>query len=241
MRTSTGRVLLVWKPPDESSYRFTSQLLDFARGHSEDGHGIVQCNVADGAVDTAAGLRQVALDPAPTALIRISDDRTDPAGAGEPDTITTTLQALPFVDRIHTYAVSTREPLADSTPVTPGSRSDGWSQIALLRRRSDLTTDEFRAAWLDHHTTVAIELQSTFRYLQHVVEAPLDAGAPVLDGIVEECFPTAAMVNPHVFFATGGDKDVLDQRLTAMVDSVMSFLDLSHLDVIPMSAYRFDT
>lgn len=240
MRTFTERVLLVWSPPTESSDSFASQLLAFASRHAQGVHRIVQCNIADAAVDAASGLRQVTLDPAPTALVRISDDPTGSEEASEPDTIVSDLKALPFVDRIHGYAVSTREPLGDPTPVTPGCRSTGWSQIALLRRRGDLTTDEFRSRWLDHHTRVAIDLQSTFRYVQHIVEGPLDAAAPALDGIVEECFPDAAMDDPHVFFATGGDKAVLDRRLRAMVDSVMSFLDLTRLDVIPMSEYRFD-
>ena len=103
-----------------------------------------------------------------------------------------------------------------------------------------MSTEAFRARWLDHHTRVAIETQSTFRYVQHVVDASLSDGAPVLDGIVEECFPDAAMDDPHVFFATGGDPEVLRQRIETMVASVGGFLDLANLDVIPMSEYRID-
>lgn len=203
----------------------------------EAGAPVAQLNVADATVAPAAALRQVALDPQPEALLRI----TTP----DPDDVHRQVEAaLPRssgIDRTAAYVVRTREPLADEAAVgQPGARTRGFAQLALLRRSPELDVGAFHTRWLDMHTTVALETQSTFRYVQHLVVRSLSDDAPQLDGIVEECFPTAAMTDPHVFFATGGDADVLDARITAMVASVSSFLDLGVLDVIPTSEYRFD-
>jgi hypothetical protein len=119
--------------------------------------------------------------------------------------------------------------------------------MALLRRPADQTRDDFLGAWLDHHTQVAIETQSTFSYTQHVTVRPLtvtgattpDAALDPIDGIVEECFPTAAMTDPHVFFAAVGDDERLRNHTSRMVASTSAFLDYDRIDVIPTSRYRF--
>ncbi len=52
---------------------------------------------------------------------------------------------------------------------------------------------------------------------------PLTPDAPVVDGIVEELFPAAALTDFHVFFDTGGSDAELGRRMTAMTDSVARF------------------
>ncbi len=224
-------------PATRRSTDFAEQLREATGPLAAAGTPVAQLNLADRHVDAAAPLRQVALDPQPVALVRIANDR--PATAYRP--VEALLTGLAAVDRVAAYAVQTREPLTDDSPGSgPGVRTPGWSQLALLRRAPGLDVEAFRERWLDHHTTVAIETQSTFRYVQHLVEQRLGADAPPLDGLVEECFPTEAMTDPHAFFATGGDAELLGERINAMVDSVQSFLDLDVLDVIPTSEYRFD-
>jgi len=240
-RAATNRLLLVWRNPQTDPAEFAEQLLGFAAPHSGSSSGVAQCNIADHHVAAAAPLRQQALDPAPEALVRIAVPNTDTPRSVSADEIAGAFAAAPFVGAVHCYEVTTREPLADRHPPSnPGERTTGWSQIALLRRAAEMDTDGSRARWLDRHTRLAIETQSTFRYVQHVVETSLSRGAPLLDGIVEECFPTGAMTDPDVFFASGGDRARRNERIDAMVASVESFLDLARLDVIPTSEYRFD-
>lgn len=232
-------LVLVWREPTSSPDAFAAELHESARNrlHSA-GVALGQMNVADAEVAAAAPLRQVALDPQPAALLRI---QLDDEGDADPANALGALADLTAIGRSAAYRVTTREPLADRADQQgPGGRSPGFSQIALLRRRDDLSTEEFRSRWLDHHTAVALDTQSTTRYVQHIVEDALTPDAPSLDGIVEECFPAEAMTDTHIFFDTGGDHQKLTERLNTMVASVSEFLDLANLDVIPMSEYRFD-
>ena len=57
------------------------------------------------------------------------------------------------------------------------------------------------------------------------------------DAIVEENFPPAAMDSDHAFYNTGGDENLLQQRMTAMLGSCARFIDFTKIDVIPMSEY----
>ena len=229
--------LLVWRDPSVTRDAFAEALLELSIQQLDDRIGRTrQLNVADTAVDTASALRQRSLDPQPEAMIGIDVDAVD--GHLE---VAASLAHVAGIGRVATYLVHTREPLTEtSTAPKTGRRTTGFSQLALLRRAPELSTEAFHNRWLDHHTGVAIATQSTFRYVQHVIDRPLTNDAPRIDGIVEECFPAEAMDDPHIFFATGGDPEVLTERLTTMVDSVSSFLDLSVLDVIPTSEYRFD-
>ncbi len=244
-------LLLVWRDPTSSRDAFAAQLHESLPDRLRSGGiELAQINVADAAVDAAAPLRQVALDPQPEALLRVELDQRNETAPGTNGTenaastctrVIDMLAGFTFVARSVGYLVSSREPLAaPNTRHSPGLRSPGFSQVALLRRHPDLSTGAFRTRWLDHHTTVAIETQSTFRYVQHVVQDVLTPGAPKLDGIVEECFPPEAMTDPHVFFDTGGEHQELTDRINTMVASVSAFLDLGTLDVIPTSEYRLD-
>ena len=197
-------LVLVWRSPDATPTDLAEQLVEATGPLSDAGTPVSQLNLADRHVDAAAPLRQVALDPQPEALVRIAGNRS--AAAHRP--VEALITGLTAVDRVAAYAVQTREPLTDdSSGSGSGARTRGWSQLALLRRAPGLDVEAFRERWLDHHTTVAIETQSTFRYVQHLVVQRLGDDAPPLDGIVEECFPAEAMTDPHTFFATGGDAE----------------------------------
>ena len=63
-------------------------------------------------------------------------------------------------------------------PTAPGARTDGFANVALLRRPADLDDATWRQRWHINHTPVAIETQSTFGYTQNAVVRALDAGGP---------------------------------------------------------------
>ena len=65
----------------------------------------------------------------------------------------------------------------------------------------------------------------------------LSPGAPEIDGIVEEGWPSVAHVaDPKLFFNAGTDEE-LGANVTRMLDSVSACLDLTRLRSSTMSEY----
>ena len=140
---------------------------------------------------------------------------------------------------IDAWAVTARAPLDPELPAD-GTRIDGLSNIAFLRRPDDLERDEWLRRWLEDHTQVAIDTQATFGYVQNIVEGPLTENAPPVSAIVEELFPMAAVGDIHAFYGSGGDQRELERRMTLMLESVSRFGADRTLDVVPTSRYDFD-
>ena len=141
--------------------------------------------------------------------------------------------------RMAAYLVTESEPLAHRGP-TPGprSRTDGFTQVALLRRPARLTRGAWLERWHDHHTQVAIDTQSTFAYRQNLVVDALNDDAPPIDAIVEESFPVAALTDWYAFYDAPGDDERFHAHVEAMVASTETFLDHeTDLDVLPTSEY----
>lgn len=139
-------------------------------------------------------------------------------------------------DRAVSYLVTESVPLQPPTDTTDG-RTPGFANLALLRRPDRLSVDAWLDAWQGRHTSVAIDTQSTFGYVQHVVVRALSPDAPPLDAIVEELFPIEALSDLHAFFATGGSDAELARRMEIMGRSVAGFGGEEQLDVIPTSRY----
>ncbi len=126
----------------------------------------------------------------------------------------------------HGYLVCESEPLRNTAhPPGPDGRVPGFAQLVPLARPDRLTWAEWREVWQGSHTAVAIDTQSSFRYVQNVVVRPLTAGAPILAAVVEECFPIEAASDMHVFFDAVGDDAKLARNMTAMSQSCDRFMD----------------
>lgn len=190
-------------------------------------------NVADHLVAPAAGLRMASSPtPADTLVCAWIDSATDHLRApfDQAVAIAGGTQAA--------YLVTESVPLAhQADPASPGGRVDGLAQVAFFRRPEGQPVDEWLGLWLDHHTQVAIDTQDTFSYVQNVVTRVLTPGATPWHAIVEECFPSAAMADPAVFFDAVGDPERLARHQQVMFESVQRFIDLSSIDVIPTSRY----
>jgi hypothetical protein len=65
----------------------------------------------------------------------------------------------------------------------------------------------------------------------------LTPNAPLLHGIIEECFPPEAFANPEVFFDAVGDAGKLDRHQKIMMDSCARFIDFNEMDLIFTSQY----
>ena len=125
--------------------------------------------------------------------------------------------------RLAGYLVSESSPLPH--PGSPPGRTQGFTQMAFLRRPARLSREAWLERWHDHHTDVAIETQSTFAYRQNLVIDALHDDAPTVDAIVEESFPIAALTDWYAFYDAVGDDDRFGVNVGAMLASTATFLD----------------
>lgn len=128
--------------------------------------------------------------------------------------------------RWHGWLVCESEPIinVDHPPAADGL-VPGFAQIVALARPASLSWAEWRRIWQGGHTAVAINTQSTFRYVQNVVFRAVTPGAPAYAALVEECFPIEAATDLHVFFDSGGDDARLARHMAAMSESCDRFMD----------------
>lgn len=139
---------------------------------------------------------------------------------------------------VHAWSVDEREPLVP--PAVPdGERADALANLAFLRRPATMPHAAWLTDWLQRHTTVAIETQGTFGYVQNPVLASLTPGGGDVAGIVEELFPMAALSDQHAFYGSGGDDAELQRRFTRLMDSCARFGAADGLDLVPTSRYVF--
>lgn len=137
---------------------------------------------------------------------------------------------------LHAYRVTERVRL-DSEPMPDGVRSDVMAQVAVLRRPSSMTQDEYLAYWMLRHTPIAIRTQNTSAYIQNIVEEALTPDSPEIAAIVEEHFPMASLSDPHAFYGSRGDDAELSRRMTELMTSVAAFGADQGLDLVPTSRY----
>ena len=198
----------------------------------------VQVNLADGDVAPAAPWRIENHRPVPDAFVSLWLPTAHVATRGPVDSVVRTAAGADA--RVGAYLVSESCPLRNTRfPAPPGRRTPGFAQMALLRRPAGQPFDAFLAAWLDDHTTVAVDTQDTFAYVQNLVVRTLLAEGEPCEAIVEELFPAAAMTDVHAFFDAVDDDERLADHTGRMLASTARFLDLDRLDVIPTSQYTF--
>ncbi len=143
------------------------------------------------------------------------------------------------VDDVAAYLVTESVPIAPPGSA-PGERTEGFANVALLRRPADLDEATWLTRWHIDHTPVAIETQSTFGYTQNAVVRALTPGAPPVSAIVEELFPSAALSDLHAFFGADDD-DELRRRMERMVASTSAFGANRDVDTVPTSRYVYRT
>ena len=120
-----------------------------------------------------------------------------------------------------------------------GARADALAQIAFLRIPDGMDSAEWLHLWQGLHTSVAIETQATFGYIQNRVLRNV-LGDERVDALVEELFPMPAMTDVHAFYGSGGDDAELQRRLGFMIESVSRFGADRNLDSVPTSRYLYD-
>lgn len=142
-------------------------------------------------------------------------------------------------DEVAAYLVTESVPMA--APVTaPGERTEGFANVALLRRPAELDESTWLTRWHIDHTPVALETQSTFGYTQNAVVRALTPNAPSISAIVEEQFPSAALSDLHAFFDAADDAE-LSRRMDRMLASTAAFGANRDVDTVPTSRYVYRT
>ena len=227
-------IYFMWRDPSADAEQFGKNLRGplCDRLLAGDVRGL-HVNIMDAAVAPAVGLRQINLWPQPEAFVSVWVDSAIDYLRRPVDDI---VAAAAW--RIAAYLVSESMPIRNTRhQPRPGQRTEGFSQIALLGRPPRLTPEQWRNIWQNSHTKVAIDTQSTFLYVQNLVLRPLTYGAPIIDALVEEGFPAAAMNDSQVFFDALGDEKKYQKNLDAMMESCNRFIDFDRIDVVPTSQY----
>ncbi len=176
-------VYVLWRPETDSVDAFGERLrLDIAPALLGLGVSGLQVNVADAAVAQAM-VRIVELDPQMEAMVSVWVDTAMDA-VRRP--IEATLAGA--AAKVAGYLVTESVPLRNTTRVAAaGDRTDGFGNLAFLRRPERLTRDAWLDAWQNGHSQLAIDTQSTFGYAQNVVVRPLTPEAPAFDGSSKSC------------------------------------------------------
>lgn len=226
-------IYLLWRPATVDMARWSRQLREtMPSALREAGVHAARLNLDDADVAAAGALRQKLLQDQPQALLQVWVDSAIAALRAPVDALVAAHAA-----RWAGYLVTESQPLRNTRhPARTGQRTEGFAQMALLRRPLRLSAEAWLAHWHSVQTPVAIETQDTFEYLQNLVVRALNADAPLFDAIVEECFPADAMTDPQAFFDARGDEQKFQRNLQRMMDSVGGFLDLP-IDCIPTSQY----
>jgi hypothetical protein len=147
---------------------------------------------------------------------------------------------------LRTAAYLVVESLYDDYGTTPhaaprrwrdGERSPGVMTVALIHRPAGLGYREWITRWHGTQSPVSAELQPRTRYVRNEVVRALTAGAPEIDGIVEEGWPSAAHVADPMLFFQATTPAELDANVARMMASVEACLDLDRLRSATMSEY----
>ena len=118
-----------------------------------------------------------------------------------------------------------------------GERSPGVLTVALIHRPEGLGYREWITRWHGTQSPVSGELQPRTRYVRNQVVRALTDGAPEIDGIVEEAWPSAAHVADPMLFFNATTPAELDAHVTRMLTSVEACLDMARLRSSTMSEY----
>ncbi len=118
-----------------------------------------------------------------------------------------------------------------------GDRSPGVLTVALIHRPEGLGYHRWIDRWHGTQSPVSAELQPRTRYVRNEVVRSLTEGAPEVDGIVEEGWPSTAHVADPMLFFNATSPEELDANVSRMMASVEDCLDLGRLRSSTMSEY----
>ena len=223
----------LWRAQDEAPEHFDARLLgELGPALPETGAQGVKICLADAEVAPGAGLFPEFRVQAPHAMISFWVDSAYHRAPSEAALAGTAA-------RLAGFSVLESSVMPTPDPPVDGRRANGFTQIAFFAGRADLSRSELLAIWLDEHTTVAVETQSTFAYVQNVVVRPLTPDAPPWTSIVEETFPLQALSDQSVFFDAEGSPGRMAENYGRLMQSCARFIDFETMQLLLSGEYRF--
>jgi hypothetical protein len=122
-----------------------------------------------------------------------------------------------------------------------GERSPGVFAVTLLERPDGHDEEAWFTHWYGTQSPVSEAMQPRARYVRNAVARVLSPDAPPYAGIVEEAWPSAKHVSDPYLFYGAKSLEELAQNMSAMLDSVSGFLDLSRIQTVMLSEYVLRT
>jgi hypothetical protein len=226
-------IYLLWKPDTQSDREWHRQLSSITIPELRvNGAQRFRLNLVDDDVAGAAGMRMTDQPPLPDAMLSFW--------------LTSAHHRLPFESiltatskKISGYSVCESEPLPNTLhPTTGGERCYGMNHVVFLQIPPRLNRNEWLNIWLDRHTQEAIETQQNFGYRQNIVIRSLTADAPLVDAIVEENFPPAAIVDQNAFYRNDSPQELAANQ-KRMIQSCVRFIDFDKMSRLPTSEFNF--
>lgn len=223
-------VYIVWKQEADSAEEFKRRLLDeTAIALRKVPVEKIRVSVTDDAV--AAGTPIGTMDPPKSGMVSFWMEQSQDCAVAE-------AVLAPACARIEGYLVVESRPILNTEQVTPrGERTPGFSQVTCVRKRADISHEEYLRIWYGEHRACANETQSTFGYVRNEIVRPLTPNAPGWTAIVEENFPIAALTDPAAFYDAAGNPEKLKANQTRMMETCQKFLDLSAIEAHHCSEY----
>ncbi len=228
-------VYVLWKDGSTDSAAFSAALREQLPAQLRGaGASSIAVNLADADVDYASAQRLTRFDPAPAAVVSFwleDSDLREPLEQAlhaccEKLAGYLVVESLPLVNTTHTAAV--------------GQRTPGTNVIALIECPSAMPYADWVEHWHTIHRRVALEVQCTYEYIRNEVVRALTDDAPPFNAIVEEGFPTEAVVDPMLWYCADGSDDKLQENFGRMMESVAAFLEVARVESHPMSQYVLD-
>jgi hypothetical protein len=131
-----------------------------------------------------------------------------------------------------------RNPHSGPRTWADGERSPGIVTMAMFPQKPGMDREEFWQFWHGHQSPMSEAIQPRCRYVRNLVVRPITDDAPDFQGIVAEAWPSKSHVeDPHLFFESHGDNEVLMANITTMIEHGNAFMDMERLRSVTMSEY----
>lgn len=117
-------------------------------------------------------------------------------------------------------------------------------QVALFRRRPDITLDAFHAYWRDRHSKVALRIPGIVRYVQNHVLVSEGQGHPAFDAVAEVWFESMEVLRantgiPELALVAEDETHFIDADSMQVIIADELVLDASSPPSSPVKLLRF--
>ena len=164
----------------------------------------------------------------PIAIFNVYDEADDPSRFSD------VLQDA--ASSVSGYEVEEAYPVAYDKAWSDGEPTPSPILLTMLRKKGELSSEEFIRRWHDGHTPLSLEIHPLWYYQRNVICEPVTEGAEPSDGIVlEACRTRGDFLNPARFF--GGALKMVPNMLRVAKD-VGGFLDMKKTETFYATEYH---